>query len=308
MTDNLWEVRQGDALTTLEMLPDESVQTCITSPPYFGLRDYGVDGQMGAESTPDAYVDRMAKVFTEVRRVLRNDGTLWLNVGDSYTSGGRLGHGVRVGAKQRTNRGATETTAPIRPPQPEGLKPKDLIGIPWMLAFALRANGWYLRCDIIWHKPNGMTESVKDRPTKVHEYLFLLSKSPRYHYDYEAIRESSVKGAAGSRFDIGKTAVHGLNRASTKKRKEREGRNRRSVWSVATQPYREAHFATFPPKLVEPCVLASCPLNGLVLDPFSGAGTTGLVAVRLGRRYLGIELNSAYCELARQRIRSDNLK
>ncbi len=299
-----WEIRQGDCLDLLRAMPDESVQTCVTSPPYWGLRDYGHDGQLGLEETPEQYVENMVAVFREVRRVLRDDGTLWLNLGDSYTSGGRDGHGTRVGYKQQTNRGMNGDRDPVRAPQPPGLKPKDLVGIPWMVAFALRADGWYLRSDIIWAKPNPMPESVTDRPTKAHEYLFLLTKGLRYYYDAEAIRERAecdrMRGPAHHPDPISTNGNSGLaHRPLT------GHRNKRSVWTVTTQPFSGAHFATFPPKLIEPCILAGSAEGDTVLDPFAGAATTGVVACRHNRSFVGLELNPEYVELGRNRIRDD---
>lgn len=327
------EILIGDCLDRMRELPPGIAQTCITSPPYFGLRDYGVDGQIGLESTPEEFVAKMVEVFREVRRVLREDGTLWLNLGDSYAGTGKSGGGAQgrrwedCGADTEGPRGGKWA------PPPAGLKPKDLIGIPWRVAFALQADGWYLRSDIIWHKPNPMPESVTDRPTKAHEYLFLLAKSDRYYFDSEAFREPQAKGASGSEFHTGKTGEHQQGRASTKPRKsgnkERsygggpgkrpddhlgsgapwedvDGmRNRRTVWTIPTHPFRGAHFATFPPALVEPCVLAGCPIDGTVLDPFSGAGTTGVVALRSQRNYIGCELNPVYAAISEARIRED---
>lgn len=296
---SLADIRVGDCRTVLRELPAGSFHTCVTSPPYFGLRDYGVDGQIGLEQTVADYVTGLAEVFATVRRVLRDDGTLWLNLGDSYNA-------------YNANRGASTSfsdgTAGRDHPKHErgltdpALKNKDLIGIPWRVAFALQADGWYLRQDIIWHKPNPMPESVRDRCTKAHEYLFLLSKSARYYFDSAAMQEPAAKGAAGSTFNKGKTATHQLGRSSEKERTESATRNRRSVWSVSTKPFRGAHFATFPPDLIEPCVLAGCPEGGTVLDPFSGAGTTGLVALKHNRRYLGIELNPEYAQMSIDRI------
>lgn len=321
----------GDCRDVLRTLPDASVHTCVTSPPYFGLRDYGVDGQMGLEATPDEFVAGMVAVFREVRRVLRDDGTLWLNIGDSYNGTGRGGGTARVPGTMSfrdKNQGGLRI---------EGLKAKDLIGIPWMLAFALRADGWYLRQDIIWSKPNPMPESVQDRCTKAHEYLFLLSKGPRYHYDADAIAEGmalssvarlsqNVEAQTGSERVPGKTngamkAVGGARKRGVPPRHAAYGgtsdqsgldtvdrggrRNKRSVWSIATQPFREAHFATFPPALVEPCILAGAPAGGVVLDPFGGAGTTGLVADRLQRDAILIELNAEYVAIAERRIAVD---
>ena len=287
----------GDCREILQTLPEQSVNCCVTSPPYFGLRDYGMAEQIGLEPTPERFVAELVGVFREVRRVLRDDGTLWLNLGDSYAvNGGGRAYGASDGAVGR----AEAPGFPRRAPQ--GLKPKDLIGIPWRVAFALQADGWYLRQDIIWHKPNPMPESVTDRCTKAHEYIFLLSKSARYYYDADAIKEPANKNAAGSLFHAGKTATHQLGRASTIERAETDARNRRSVWTIATQPYSGAHFATFPPALVEPCILAGCPVGGTVLDPFSGSSTTGQVALASARSYIGCELNPEYHELAQRRL------
>ena len=334
----------------LATLPAASIQCCVTSPPYWGLRDYGtakwedgdpkcehkrdhfgsnpsekqlsnsgsaegharlvystvcgkcgakrVDSQLGLEETPEEYVDKMVLVFREVRRVLRNDGTLWLNLGDSYagnnsraSNNGRAGFGIpREGVFERTG---------------AGLKSKDLVGIPWRVAFALQADGWYLRQDIIWHKPNPMPESVTDRCTKAHEYIFLLTKSARYYYDAGAIAEAS-SGLTGGRFGAGGEEVGRLRQDAARPRPVDDGtRNKRSVWTVTTKPFRGAHFATFPPDLIEPCILAGSAADTLVLDPFSGAGTTGVVAMRHGRRYIGIELNADYLEMSRKRIQGE---
>jgi DNA modification methylase len=350
------EIITGDCRDVLRRLPDGSVHCCVTSPPYFGLRDYGVDGQIGLEKTPDAFVAELVAVFHEVRRVLRDDGTLWLNLGDSYAaSRGAKGPRVSESAdgswngsaiKQQAQRASSASVI-----RQSGLKPKDLIGIPWMVAFALRADGWYLRQEIIWHKPNPMPESVTDRCTKAHEQIFLLSKSDRYFYDADAIAEplglssierlsqANLANQAGSDRVPGKTngTMKAVDRrpAGNKSHKgvaaydagdermrtkaglvgftERERakveageldgtRNKRSVWTVTTQPFSEAHFATFPPALIEPCILAGCPLGGTVLDPFGGAGTTGLVAQDLGRSAILIELNPAYAEMADRRL------
>lgn len=323
----------GDSRDKLRELPDASVQCCVTSPPYFGLRDYGHEGQMGLEPTPDEFVAGMVALFREVRRVLRDDGTLWLNLGDSYNaSPGQRKATDKPGDKQASNMGAIG--APSR--SVDGLKPKDLIGIPWRVAFALQADGWYLRQDIIWSKPNPMPESVRDRCTKAHEYLFLLSKGPKYHYDAEAIAEAvALSTVARLAQDVdsqeGSDRVPGKTNGKMKAKPPRFGgskygdetsemhrtksgndyalgngtRNKRSVWEVATQPFTEAHFATFPPALIEPCILAGCPKGGTVLDPFGGAGTTGLVADRLGRDAILIELNPEYAEIARKRIEGD---
>lgn len=301
----------GDTRDILPNLPDGVFHTCVTSPPYFGLRDYGHAGQIGLEPTPDEFVEALVRVMREVRRVLRDDGTLWLNLGDSYAgSWGNQGRKETRGTQRPINVPMMQNLRPYpdkksntgKIPEGSGLKPKDLIGIPWRVAFALQADGWYLRQDIIWHKPNPMPESVRDRCTKAHEYIFLLSKSPTYYFDAEAMQEPSVKGAAGSSFNKGKTAEHQLNRSSDVERAETGMRNRRSVWTVATKPFKGAHFATFPPDLIEPCVLAGAPVGGLVLDPFAGAGTTGLVAKRTGREFVGIELNPEYAAMAEARI------
>jgi DNA modification methylase len=297
----------GDCLDVLKTLPAESVNCCVTSPPYWGLRDYGVDGQIGLEETPEAYVARLVDVFREVRRVLKDDGTLWLNLGDTYW-GGKGTNGTSRAMRTAADRGWTQSPGtPVQTIRPQDrrhpvIKTKDLVGIPWRVAFALQADGWYLRQDIIWHKPNPMPESVRDRCTKAHEYLFLLSKAPRYWFDHDEMTEPAAYGANGSRFDIGKTLGHQGGRTSTKPRTEDGTRNRRDVWTVATKPYAEAHFATFPPDLIRPCVCAGCPVGGVVLDPFAGAGTTGLVALEEGRDFLGIELNPEYVALAEKRL------
>lgn len=278
---------------------------CVTSPPYWGLRDYGVDGQLGLEATPDKYVAKMVEVFREVRRVLRDDGTLWLNLGDSYVGGwNNRGKGSPIHAKQASNAGAIGQVASsgIHKFRSDTLRPKNLVGIPWRVAFALQADGWYLRQDIIWHKPNPMPESVRDRCTKAHEYIFLLSKSERYYFDSNAIQENAVRGHGGSKFHLGKTAIHQANRSSIKERIDNGKRNRRSVWTVTTKPFKGAHFATFPPDLIEPCVLAGSPVGGVVLDPFLGSGTTALVAQRNGRNWIGCELNPTYADMALKRI------
>ena len=347
----LFELLQGDCTKVLATLPDASIQCCVTSPPYWGLRDYGtakwedgdpkcehkrdhfgsnpsekqlsnsgsaegharlvystvcgkcgakrVDSQLGLEETPEEYVDKMVLVFREVRRVLRDDGTLWLNLGDSYagnnsraSNNGRAGFGIpREGVFERTG---------------AGLKSKDLVGIPWRVAFALQADGWYLRQDIIWHKPNPMPESVTDRCTKAHEYIFLLTKQPKYYYDNEAVKEAgNYEPATRDKSAEGYTADYAFgDRFSSGARQYGVAgkRNKRSVWTVTTKPYKGAHFATFPPDLIEPCILAGSAADTLVLDPFSGAGTTGVVAVQHGRRYIGIELNPVYLEMSRKRI------
>ena len=288
----------GDCLEELKKLPDQCVQICVTSPPYFGLRDYGVYGQIGLEDTLEAYVQRIVEVFREVRRCLRDDGTLWLNLGDSYSAGGRGG-----GGKQDTNKGSIDLGAW----KVAGYGQKQLLGVPWKVAFALQANGWILRQDIIWHKPNPMPESVTDRCTKAHEYIFLLSKSPTYYYDHEAIKEPSKypKDDRKARSAISdKRMPTGLIAGVRPGSQTYPFRNRRSVWTVTTKPYKGAHFATFPPDLIEPCILAGAPVAGVILDPFLGSGTTAMVAKKLGRSYIGIELNPKYIELARTRMGS----
>ena len=262
----------GDSRAVLSDLDEQKFQTCITSPPYWGLRDYGVAGQVGAEETIDQYIDDLVQIFREVRRTLKDDGTLWLNIGDSYTSGGRK---WRDKDKKNPARGMS-----YRAPTPEGLKPKDLIGIPWRIALALQADGWYLRSDIIWYKPNCQPESVKDRPTRSHEYVFLFSKNEKYLYDYEAIKEPT----------------HDSKRL----------RNKRTVWAINTEPFKEAHFAVFPPELVRQCILAGSNEKDEILDPFLGSGTTALVSLETNRKCTGIELNSEYAEIARRRIAQVN--
>ena len=359
-------------------MPDESVHCCVTSPPYWGLRDYGtatwdggdaecdhlqprkggdgpaspingggsdrdtsvgfhgacrkcgarrIDSQIGLEPTPDAYVDRLVDVFREVNRVLRNDGTLWLNLGDSFAGGGnnRGGNPSEKSPKQKSNRGGY---GQIATPVPDNLKPKDLCGIPWRTAFALQESGWWLRSDIIWAKPNPMPESVQDRPTKSHEYVFLLAKSEKYFYDAEAIKEPAICGDPRKPYAPGQVDARGdgharnggkirpsvlrgqFNGKTETMAKEgrnafravEDWRNKRSVWTIATEPFPEAHFATFPQALVEPCIKAGCPAGGVVLDPFSGSGTVGVVAERFGRQFIGIELNPSYAAMAERRI------
>ena len=299
MTD--FRVIIGDCIEGIRTLPDQSVHTCVTSPPYFGLRDYGMAGQIGLEDTPDAFVARLVDVFREVRRVLRDDGTLWVNLGDSYA--GYHGNKNALMPTSATNgwtNGTNENSRGDKRPQDIGLKQKDLLGIPWRVAFALQADGWYLRQDIIWHKPNPMPESVTDRCTKAHEYVFLLSKSARYFFDAEAIKEAASGPAkpAGRKNDASRndSATTGTVRG------DGENRNRRSVWTVATKPYAGAHFATFPPDLIEPCILAGSPVGGTVLDPFGGSGTTAGVSMRNGRNAILCELNPEYAALMPERI------
>jgi DNA modification methylase len=308
-------IETGDCLDVLRNLPPcFRVNCCVTSPPYFGLRDYGHAGQIGLEPTPDEYVAKLVDVFRDVRRVLADDGTLWLNLGDSYA-----GRGATGGMDSLTKEYSAVAKQGFIPPAP-GFKNKDMYGIPWRVAFALQADGWYLRSDIIWHKPNPMPESVTDRPTKAHEYIFLLAKSRTYYYDAAAIAEPST-GLPSGNVSTGKYDMDDpRNRTKAglvgyaNKMRERKGcpndagdatRNRRTVWTVVTQPYSGAHFATFPPDLIEPCIKAGCPVGGTVLDPFGGAGTTGLVADRLQRNALLIELNPEYAEMARDRIHND---
>lgn len=293
-------ILQGDCIEQMRTLQDNSVQCCVTSPPYFGLRDYGVDGQIGLEQTPDEYVKRLVDVFREVRRVLHNDGTLWLNLGDSYAANRTYQVHNTLGAKEHTYSKGQRV--------PDGLKPKDLIGIPWRVAFALQSDGWYLRQDIIWHKPNPMPESVRDRCTKAHEYVFLLSKSERYFYDAEAIAEASIYAPGCGQEEAAKGSFNGKYSNSAARRNDeafraiRETRNKRSVWKIASEPYPEAHFATFPTELPRICILAGSRPGDTILDPFNGSGTTGQVALELGRRYIGCELNPEYVALTNKRL------
>jgi DNA modification methylase len=294
------KILNGDCRDVLKTLPDCSVHCCVTSPPYFGLRDYGCAGQIGLESTPDAYVTELVAVFREVKRVLRDDGTLWLNLGDSYSGSGK-GPAGNLG-KTHNEREIKQTSGIV----PDGLKPKDLIGIPWRVAFALQADGWYLRQDIIWHKPNPMPESVRDRCTKAHEYIFLLSKRSRYYWDQEAIAEDAtcagrILDYTGDQKNNNADPVLMATRPNGRMITVKDTRNRRSVWTVTTKPYREAHFATFPPALIQPCIRAGCPAGGTVLDPFGGSGTTGEVAASEGRKAILIELNPEYVKLAKNR-------
>lgn len=339
------QILEGDCLEVLKTLPDESVHTCVTSPPYFGLRDYGVPGQIGLEASPTEFVAALVGVFQEVRRVLRADGTIWVNLGDSYANDGKWGG--HTGGKHAK---ALHCTPIGRNKRYTGLKPKDLCMIPARVALALQEDGWYLRSDIVWAKPNPMPESVTDRPTKSHEYIFLLAKSERYYYDHKAILEPLLSGPsdlkkmaeqqeriggkhkdlddplakASAATNIGRKRSVGSKQAAlaalggsghryaslaaaadASENGTLTGRNRRSVWNIATAPYSGAHFATFPPALIEPCILAGCPAGGTVLDPFGGAGTTGLVADRLQRNAILIELNPEYADMARARITND---
>jgi len=312
-----------DCLAGLRALPARSIQCAVTSPPYWGLRDYGVPRQLGLEPTPEEYTAHLVEVFREVRRVLKDDGTLWLNLGDSYAgSWGAQGRGGPASSKSTLDGGKCEYLSKVQiaaaPKRTNTgslnghptLKPKDLVGIPWRVAFALQADGWYLRSDIIWHKPNPMPESVTDRPTKAHEYLFLLAKSERYYYDATAICEPAVH--AGKIVTLGEKSLSRGQATGANVKPSGNGnalsvlvkntRNKRTVWTVTTRPFRGAHFATFPPKLVEPCILAGSRLGDAVIDPFSGAATTGLVAQEHGRKYVGLELNPEYCEIAAKRL------
>ena len=318
----------GNSLEVLKSLPDNSIDCCVTSPPYYALRDYGCDGQIGLEETPEKYIESLCDVFSEVRRVLTPEGTLWLNIGDSY-------NGNKVGNTEVVKNKKVSESNDFHKKLWGGAKPKDLIGIPWMLAFALRSQGWYLRQDIIWQKPNPMPESVTDRCTKSHEYIFLLSKRQKYYFDYEAIQEpcadqSRTNYACGNRtnginkdrndndfgersknwkprtkncqYDGQKPNSFHLSRENGEPDKEYYVRNKRDVWSVNVKPCSEAHFATYPFELIKPCILAGCPENGIVLDPFMGSGTTAIVARSLNRNYLGVELNPEYIKIAHKRL------
>jgi DNA modification methylase len=317
------KIYNENCLTGLKNLPDNSIDCCVTSPPYFGLRDYGNDEQIGLEETPELFVAKMVEVFAEVKRTLKKEGTLWLNLGDSYCH--TVDSHKTKSDKQKSNKGADWDM--IKRKFEGTLKTKDLIGIPWMVAFALRSSGWYLRQDIIWHKPNPMPESVTDRCTKSHEYIFLMSKSQRYYYDADAIKTDSknpvddirrmeeqtwdnkntpdklrnvIRPKTKSTFGNRNGELNGLH--SGKPYYAVEQANKRSVWTVNTMPYSEAHFATFPERLITDCIKAGCPENGIVLDPFMGAGTTALVAKKLSRNYIGFELNPAYIKIAEKRL------
>lgn len=315
------KIEFGDCRDTMRRWAADGVkvQTCVTSPPYFGLRDYGHEGQIGLEQTPEQYIAAMVEVFRCVRDVLADDGTLWVNIGDSYVGAmsqhkdsGSFGETSCISKKTQGGIPQTGRVERNRLLRENGLKQKDLIGIPWMLAFALRADGWYLRQDIIWHKPNPMPESVRDRCTKAHEYIFLLSKSERYFFDSEAMKEPAVGGATGAAASFKRSKSkreqtipgqgYGAHRPEREDVAYNETRNRRSVWSVATKAYKGAHFATFPPALIEPCILAGSRPGDIVLDPFMGSGTTAAVALQHGRQYLGCELNPEYGPLQAERI------
>lgn len=319
-------IYSGDCRNVLPGLADDSVDCCVTSPPYWGLRNYDADRQIGMETSVQEYIDTLVAVFSEVRRVLRPDGTLWLNLGDCYTGSGKGGHSGRIRSENwQPSYGKTAI--------PMGLKPKELVGLPWRVAFALQADGWYLRSDIVWHKPNPMPESVKDRPTRAHEFIFLFSKSRHYHYDHAAIREplkesstsrmqqnvadqeGSDRAHAGGKTNGRMKAVvyggnkhtgYGTTRHSGNAWKPEGLANKKSVWTVATCGLKEAHFATFPTRLIEPCIKAGCIEGGVVLDPFFGAGTTALVAERLNRNCIGVELNGDYIGIAKKRLEEDS--
>ena len=308
---NTAQILVGDNRATLRTMSEQSVQTVVTSPPYWGLRDYGNDEQLGLESTPDEFIENLCQVFDEVWRVLKDDGTLWVNLGDSYAAfrdsksspdSLRTGDGTKVGTAANRNPAMLKQA---------GLKHKDLVGIPWRFAFAMQARGWYLRQDIIWAKPNPMPESVTDRCTKSHEYIFLLTKSARYFYDNEAIKEPAVtngeRPTLESRYAKGEPKRHGLQGAAFYGAggfgvDENGSRNKRDVWTVATKPYSGAHFAVYPPELIKPCILAGSREGDTVLDPFSGSGTTGEVALQNGRNYIGLELSADYAALSESRI------
>ena len=309
----------GDCRETLKQLPDGCINTCITSPPFYALRDYQEENQIGLEKTPDEYVEELVKVFREVKRVLREDGTLWLNLGDTYSSHKdcksisqtlSIGTGSEQAHVIDKGRSASRDSKMLKE---QGLKNKELIGIPWKVAFALREDGWYLRQDIIWSKKNSMPESVKDRCTKSHEYIFLMTKNPTYYYDHEAIKEDAVRAGSipkGKKYssELADNKIGGKHTRETLNEKPVAAKkNKRSVWTVALRPFKDAHFAVFPPDLIEPMVLAGCPEKGIVLDPFMGSGTTGMVAQSLGRSWIGCELNPEYVEMQRKRTSQQSL-
>lgn len=305
------KIYNGDSLEELKKIPDNTVNTVVTSPPYYGLRDYGVSGQLGLEESPEEYIDKLVEIFREVRRTLRDDGTLWLNLGDSYWA-----NRSKNGLEYAGDNGKNPDYALRSGGKHEFLKPKDMIGIPWRVALALQKDGWYLRCDIIWNKPNILPQSVKDRPTKSHEYIFLLSKSERYYYNHEVIKEDSIykehqpargsDGAFGNpQSRVRKSKAKGSFEGKHGKeafRSIQTKRNKRTVWTVTTKPVKEAHFATYPIDLIEPCILAGCPVDGIVMDPFIGSGTTAVAAVMHQRNYIGIELNAEYIKIANKRL------
>lgn len=314
--ENLNSIICGDALETLKKFPDESINSCITSPPYYGLRDYKSDGQIGRENTVEEYLERLVQVFREVKRVLKKDGTCFIVISDSYAgSGGGKGKYVDPKYPKGRNGQSSSITQKVL-----GCKPKDMLGVPWRLALALRDNGWYLRSDIIWHKENAMPEPCKDRPTRSYEHIFLLTKSSKYYYDFDAMKEP-VKTSSKKRYVRGRSennkyldedagiSVQNINKA--RKYGEYKGdnipqfRNKRDIWTINTTSFRGNHYAAFPPKLAEICMVAGSPVNGIVLDPFMGSGTVGMVGLLQGRNYIGIEINEDYCKLARQRIRQE---
>ena len=305
---NKAEILVGDALTSLKHLSDASFRTCVTSPPYWGLRDYGNDEQLGHEATPQEFVENLCQVFDEVWRVLSDDGTVWVNLGDSYANGGMSNPSAKSTLGGGKDRGAADYS--IARKIPAGLKPKDLVGIPWRFAFAMQERGWYLRQDIIWAKPNPMPESVTDRCTKSHEYIFLFSKEPKYFFDNDAIKEplaeSSISRLAQDiENQVGSSRAHAgaKTNGNIKAAGDVEaGRNKRSVWNVSVASFKDAHFAVYPPALIEPCIKAGSAEGDTVLDPFSGSGTTGEVALKLGRNYVGCELNPDYARLSEKRI------
>jgi DNA modification methylase len=311
------KIEFGDCRDTMRRWASDGVkaQMCVTSPPYFGLRDYGHEGQIGLEQTPEQYITAMVEVFRCVRDVLADDGTLWLNIGDSYARAGGWSDNSGLDGLKRGESGRAKSNMTgeggASQKLPPNLKSKDLIGIPWMLAFALRADGWYLRQDIIWHKPNPMPESVRDRCTKAHEYIFLLSKSERYYYDIDAIKEDAVTaGNVGGSFQgrQGGADYHAQGGGVGSEAKEYLNKNKRSVWTVPVKPYAGAHFAVFPSDLIEPCILAGAAPGQVVLDPFMGSGTTAQVAQNLGRQYLGCELNREYEALQKKRLSQMSLE
>tara|TARA_R100001594_G_scaffold7420_1_gene20071 strand:+ start:978 stop:1904 length:927 start_codon:yes stop_codon:yes gene_type:complete len=301
-------ILQGNVTDKLKEIESNTVQCVVTSPPYWGLRDYGSDGQLGLEETPEEYVENMVEVFREIKRVLKNDGTVWLNLGDTYLA--QTGKGF-PGTGQRNIPNSSKYAAK-KIKRPKSLKPKNIIGIPWRVAFALQSDGWYLRQDIIWHKPNPMPESVKDRCTKSHEYIFLLTKSAKYYYNIDAIREPHQTNSVNKMRD---RSTESYNNSYIKDRFSKgerpqgheNGRNKRSVWSINTKPYKEAHFAVFPPKLPELCIKAGSAKGDIILDPFFGSGTTGWVAQRLGRKWIGVELNPEYIKIANKRFQQQEL-
>ena len=319
MTDDRYQLFHGDACEVLSHLPSDSADCCVTSPPYYALRDYGYDGQIGLEDTPEAYIDRLVAVFREMRRVLKPEGTCWINIGDSYWGSGSRGFDFTESftEKSKVQMDSKGTVNLSNLPQPKGntgiYKNKDLIGIPWMLAFALRNDGWYLRQDIIWAKPNCMPESVTDRCTKSHEYIFMLTKSPKYYFDSNAIK-TDAKPESVNRYKyefFTAEGKHGAGRpndvVNTAGMKKTDGKaNKRDVWYVpASGGYTDdtgGHYATYSPKLIEPCILAGCKVGGVVIDPFNGTGTTGVVALKHGRKYIGIDMSKQYIDMATKRI------